>query len=137
VRLPLGLPRVFLASMSLLLPIVLVFVLWLGSAMAQVGNHGVGHAQRHDWYEKLKQPHAPGHSCCTKADGKEGDCRPVRAYFDGNSEPGYPHGTCNMTRTTIGGCGTKLRASLTGSLALFRGWLRSSGAIKFSQGSSR
>lgn len=64
----------------------IVVVMWCAvvaiKAKAQDGHHGQGHAQHHDWYKDLKQPAAPSHSCCTKADGKEGDCRPVRAYWD-------------------------------------------------------
>jgi hypothetical protein len=50
------------------------------SAMAQDGHHGHGHAENHDWYEKLKRPGSNA-SCCTGTiNGVEGDCRPTRAY---------------------------------------------------------
>jgi hypothetical protein len=48
----------------------------------QPGSHGHGHAENHDWYQKLKQP-GTGYSCCnaqTAAD-PNGDCRPTRAYL--------------------------------------------------------
>ncbi len=53
-------------------------------AIAQDGQHGQGHSENHDWYEKLKQPGSNA-SCCNaqkkRADGTlEGDCRPTRAY---------------------------------------------------------
>ena len=45
------------------------------------GNHGEGHAEGHDWYKELKQP-GTGYSCCNgTTDGREGDCRPTRAYL--------------------------------------------------------
>jgi len=48
------------------------------------GDHGVGHAENHDWYKDLKQP-GTNMSCCNgTADGIEGDCRPTRAYIDDN-----------------------------------------------------
>ena len=34
------------------------------AAMAQDGHHGQGHAENHDWYEKLKRPGSNA-SCCT------------------------------------------------------------------------
>jgi hypothetical protein len=53
-------------------------------AYAQVGNHGEGHAENHDWYRELKQP-GTNMSCCNGAmNGVEGDCRPTRAYIDDN-----------------------------------------------------
>lgn len=37
-----------------------------------------GHAEGHDWYRQLLTPH--GYSCCNgTVDGREGDCRPVKA----------------------------------------------------------
>lgn len=48
--------------------------------LAQSGHHGEGHAENHDWYQKLKQP-GTGYSCCNGAtNGVEGDCRQTRAY---------------------------------------------------------
>lgn len=55
-------------------------------ALPQDGQHGQGHSENHDWYEKLKQP-GSGASCCNGTiNGVEGDCRPTRAYQkdDGN-----------------------------------------------------
>src|SRR5258708_3130958 len=50
-------------------------------ALAQDGHHGRGHAERHDWYQQLKQP-GTGFSCCNgTTNGIEGDCRPTRAYL--------------------------------------------------------
>ena len=47
----------------------------------QTGQWGHGHAENHDWYQKLKQP-GTGYSCCNgTADGVQGDCRPTRAYL--------------------------------------------------------
>jgi hypothetical protein len=68
-----------------------------GSAHAQSGEHGDGHAINHDWYQYLKTPH--GYSCC-KGDVTGGDCRPVQArpredgqweaYFGGPWQPVPP-----------------------------------------------
>src|SRR5436190_18728838 len=45
------------------------------------GARNVGHAENHDWYQKLKQP-GTGYSCCNgTVNGVEGDCRPTRAYL--------------------------------------------------------
>ena len=53
-------------------------------AFAQVGTHGEGHAENHDWYRELKQP-GTNMSCCNGTmNGIEGDCRPTRAYIDDN-----------------------------------------------------
>ena len=53
----------------------------MADARAQSGQHGVGHAENHDWYQQLKQP-GTGYSCCNgTANGIEGDCRPTRAYL--------------------------------------------------------
>jgi hypothetical protein len=50
-------------------------------ALAQDGHHGQGHAENHDWYNKLTQP-GTGYSCCNgTVDGTDGDCRPTRAYL--------------------------------------------------------
>jgi hypothetical protein len=59
-----------------------------GPAYAQVpaddrelGQHGQGHAENHDWYKELKQP-GTGYSCCNgTVNGIEGDCRPTRAFL--------------------------------------------------------
>ena len=50
------------------------------------GHHGQGHAENHDWYEKLKQPGSNASCCSGPKNGVEGDCRPTRAYQkdDGN-----------------------------------------------------
>ena len=46
------------------------------------GHHGQGHAENHDWYQRLKQP-GTGYSCCNALTDKDpnGDCRPTRAYL--------------------------------------------------------
>jgi len=45
------------------------------------GTRNVGHAENHDWYQKLKQP-GTGYSCCNgTVNGVEGDCRPTRAFL--------------------------------------------------------
>jgi hypothetical protein len=45
------------------------------------GDHGCGHRESHDWYQELRQP-GTGYSCCNgSSDGREGDCRPTRAYL--------------------------------------------------------
>jgi len=66
---------------------VVAAVAWL-PAMAQdhSGHYGQGHAENHDWYEKLKQPGSNASCCNGTKDGVEGDCRPNRAYQkdDGN-----------------------------------------------------
>ncbi len=54
-------------------------LLLLGSSMAraqEMGDHGVGHAENHGWYKGLMSP--MGYSCCN-----DSDCRPVRAFYDG------------------------------------------------------
>jgi len=67
-----------------------VAALWVGllgpGAWAQdsSGHYGQGHAENHDWYQKLMQPGSKA-SCCNaqkkRPDGTlEGDCRPTRAY---------------------------------------------------------
>lgn len=50
------------------------------------GHHGQGHAENHDWYERLKQPGSNASCCNGTKNGVEGDCRPTRAYQkdDGN-----------------------------------------------------
>ena len=51
------------------------------SAMLRAGM-AHGHAENHDWYQKLKQPQT-GYSCCNgSANGVDGDCRPTRAYLN-------------------------------------------------------
>ncbi len=58
---------------------------WLpAGAQDHSGHYGQGHAENHDWYQKLKQPGSNA-SCCNaqkkRPDGTiEGDCRPTRAY---------------------------------------------------------
>lgn len=75
--------------MNLRVTILLFAAVLVGLAIAgarsraQDGRHGHGHAERHDWYQQLKQP-GTGISCCngmtTKPDGTvTGDCRPTRA----------------------------------------------------------
>jgi hypothetical protein len=49
------------------------------SAAPPDGQWGHGHAENHDWYQKLKQP-GTGYSCCN-GDVTHGDCRPTRAYL--------------------------------------------------------
>jgi hypothetical protein len=46
------------------------------AVFAQSGDHGVGHAENHEWYKKLLHPNS-GASCCDNR-----DCRPTRAYVD-------------------------------------------------------
>lgn len=68
-----------------------------GSARAQSGEHGGGHATHHDWYQLLNTPQ--GYSCC-KGDAARGDCRPVQArsrddgqweaFFGGQWQPVPP-----------------------------------------------
>ncbi len=70
-----------LGKRRVLLSIALLSVFFGIRAFAQVGQHGVGHTENHDWYKDLKQPDT-GYSCCNgTADGIEGDCRPTRAYL--------------------------------------------------------
>ena len=63
---------------------VLALTLALAGATAfaqdHSGHHGQGHAENHDWYEKLKQPGSNASCCNGPKDGVEGDCRPTRAY---------------------------------------------------------
>jgi hypothetical protein len=49
-------------------------------AIAQDGQHGQGHSENHDWYEKLTQPGSNASCCNGTRNGVEGDCRPTRAY---------------------------------------------------------
>lgn len=64
--------------------LLLVIAACLGCLPAraqELGRHGVGHAENHDWYRDLQQP-GTGYSCCNgTANGSEGDCRPTRAYL--------------------------------------------------------
>ena len=74
------------------LGVVSAFVLFGAAVLSPVlaqdshhseGWHGQGHSENHDWYEKLKQP-GTGFSCCNGTiNGVEGDCRPTRAFVDG------------------------------------------------------
>jgi hypothetical protein len=53
-----------------------------GSQSTVDGQWGNGHAENHDWYQRLKQP-GTEYSCCNgTADGVQGDCRPTRAYLN-------------------------------------------------------
>jgi hypothetical protein len=53
-----------------------------GASRAQDGHWGHGHAENHDWYKDLRQPDS-GYSCCNgRSDGRDGDCRPTRAYLN-------------------------------------------------------
>lgn len=77
---PIGLPRVFVATMVMgLVPLALLFVVWLGAAMAQSTHH---HPFHYDFYRHWKQPGSTA-SCCDARitrDGKEeGDCEPTQA----------------------------------------------------------
>lgn len=77
---PLGLPRVFVATMAVVLvPFAALFVIWLGAAMAQSTHH---HPFHYDFYRHWKQPGSTA-SCCDARitrDGKEeGDCEPTQA----------------------------------------------------------
>ena len=81
--------------MPRLAPTLLVFAVCFTAAPAFAqgpfvqgpsGHHGQGHAENHDWYEKLKRPGSNASCCSGSKDGVEGDCRPTRAYQkdDGN-----------------------------------------------------
>ena len=61
--------------------LVVAAIAW-SPAMAQdhSGHYGQGHAENHDWYEKLKQPGSNASCCNGTKNGVEGDCRPTRAY---------------------------------------------------------
>lgn len=61
---------------------VVVLIVAAGIAFAQSGARGDGHPERHDWYRGLTKP-GTVMSCCNAltSDG-QGDCRPVRAFFD-------------------------------------------------------
>jgi hypothetical protein len=53
---------------------------YTGRSGDYTGRHGQGHAENHDWYERLKRPDT-GASCCNGTTATaEGDCRPTRAY---------------------------------------------------------
>mgnify|MGYP001581563960 CR=1 FL=1 len=71
--------------MCMRVAIAAFFVLLIGAvagarAIAQDGTHGQGHAENHDWYERLTQPGSNASCCNGPKDGVEGDCRPTRAY---------------------------------------------------------
>jgi hypothetical protein len=76
--------RSVFAFVGLVILILLALVFGAGRISCyaqQVGDHGVGHAENHDWYRDLHQP-GTGYSCCNgTANGIEGDCRPTRAYL--------------------------------------------------------
>lgn len=57
-------------------PASLLLMLIAVTAAAQVGQHGQGHAEQHDWYRTLVHPFT-GRPCCD-----DRDCRPTRAYVD-------------------------------------------------------
>lgn len=61
---------------TILIPAALAIVLSSVGVGAQEGQRGVGHAENHDWYGKLRRPDNGG-SCCNNK-----DCRPTRAYVD-------------------------------------------------------
>lgn len=67
---------------SVVVSVLVLFASAVGArAFAQDGMYGQGHAENHDWYKDLKQPET-GYSCCNGTiDGREGDCRPTRAYL--------------------------------------------------------
>lgn len=76
---PLRLP---IAGLFVVGTIALGTLAWASPLLAQVGDHGAGHAENHDWYLDLKQPDN-GYPCCNgSAGGINGDCRPTRAYAD-------------------------------------------------------
>ena len=60
--------------------IVALAAAFVSPAMAQDGTHGQGHAEHHDWYQKLKRPGSNASCCSGTINGVEGDCRPTRAY---------------------------------------------------------
>jgi len=66
--LPIFIPLAFLALM--------VVKSITAPAYGQIGQHGHGHAQHHDWYRQLKQPGTAA-SCCDNR-----DCRPTQSYRD-------------------------------------------------------
>ena len=76
-----SLPAMSLRSIILLCAAVLIAgAVIAGACHAQSGERGDGHAEQHDWYRHLEMP--SGGSCCN-GDQEHGDCRPVRAFFDG------------------------------------------------------
>jgi len=74
----------FLASvLSLAFALMVMILAGIGApvqAQNHSGHHGQGHAENHDWYEKLKQPGSNASCCNGTINGVEGDCRPTRAY---------------------------------------------------------
>jgi hypothetical protein len=74
----------FLASVlslaSALMAMTLAGVCAPVQAQDHSGHYGQGHAENHDWYEKLKQPGSNASCCNGTINGVEGDCRPTRAY---------------------------------------------------------
>ena len=62
--------------------IVAPIVSFAVNAFGQSVMDGDGHAQNHHWYKDLQQP-GTGLLCCNgTANGRDGDCRPTRAYLD-------------------------------------------------------
>src|SRR5690349_15221167 len=64
------------------LAMAFLFVLLIGGGVSMCHETAraqhPGHAENHDWYQRLLTPQ--GYSCCNgTVDGKEGDCRPVKA----------------------------------------------------------
>lgn len=49
-------------------------LLFITTANAQEGMHGVGHDKLHHWYSQLMRPDMPHSSCCNNQ-----DCRPTQA----------------------------------------------------------
>src|SRR5262249_41647604 len=52
-----------------------------GHAQGDLGQHGQGHAENHDWYKEMKPPGTRFPCCNGTTNGIEGDCRPTRAYL--------------------------------------------------------
>lgn len=71
--------------MNLTIYVLFIMVLALGAVIAskqarpQSGTHGDGHAQGHDIYKHWSPPGNAQTSCCN-----DSDCRPTRAYLDGD-----------------------------------------------------
>ena len=60
------------------------------------GFHNHGHAENHDWYQKLNQP-GTTYSCCN-GDKVGGDCRPTRAFL---GDDGFWHAQIDGRWVTV------------------------------------
>ncbi len=54
--------------------IAIALFLFVSTANAQDGHHGVGHDKLHHWYSQLMRPDVPYSSCCNNQ-----DCRATQA----------------------------------------------------------